>query len=158
MTVKSDELRRLGGGELGNRMKQFVMQFALEKFDLKSKENYWKFKELPDESFIKEFPIVVKKQEEIFKILENEVNGFIGTLGGKKKLKSAITNSGVNNALVTSTNSDPRATSLGEDPSRSMTMSSETRHALPIALKKLFQTHKVCRYVFPFINDKIKHL
>lgn len=146
LTVRSDELRRLGGGELGNRMKHFVMQFALEKFDLKSKENYWKFKELPDESFIKEFPIVVKSQEEIFKILENEVNSIIGTLGGKRKLKSAITNSGVNNAFVTSTNSDPRATSLGEDPPRSMTMSSETRHALPIALKKLFQTHKVCSF------------
>ncbi|XP_045818366.1 DNA-directed RNA polymerase III subunit RPC5-like [Trifolium pratense] len=148
LRVQSGELRKLGG-ELANRVKYFLMQFALEKLDLKEREMYWKFKELPDESFIKDFPIVVKQQEEIYKILEREVSGFVSVAGKQKQksIKNAVTTSGVNSALVRSTNSDPPATSLGEDPPpRNMTMSSETRHALPIALKKLFQTHKVCSF------------
>ncbi|MCI01350.1 DNA-directed RNA polymerase III subunit RPC5, partial [Trifolium medium] len=147
LRVQSGELRKLGG-ELSNRVKYFLVQFALEKLDLKEREMYWKFKELPDDSFIKDFPIVVKQQEEIFKILEREVSAYVSVAGKQKQksIKNAVTNSGVNSALVRSTNSDPPATSLGEDPPpRNMTMSSETRHALPIALKKLFQTHKVCR-------------
>jgi DNA-directed RNA polymerase-3 subunit RPC5 len=145
LRVQSGDLRKLG--ELANRVKYFLMQFALEKLDLQQREMYWKFKELPDESFIKDFPIVVKQQEEIFKILEREVSGYVSVGKHKQKsIKSDVTNSGVNSALVRSTNSDLPATSLGEDPPpRNMTMSSETRHALPIALKKLFQTHKVCR-------------
>ncbi|KAK2426693.1 DNA-directed RNA polymerase III subunit RPC5 [Trifolium repens] len=146
LRVQSGDLRKLG--ELANRVKYFLMQFALEKLDLQQREMYWKFKELPDESFIKDFPIVVKQQEEIFKILEREVSGYVSVGKHKQKsIKSDVTNSGVNSALVRSTNSDLPATSLGEDPPpRNMTMSSETRHALPIALKKLFQTHKVCSF------------
>jgi len=46
---------------------------------------YWKFKELSDESFIKEFPNVVKQQEEIFKILDEEVKKVVHDIGKHKR-------------------------------------------------------------------------
>lgn len=146
----NDDLRRLG--RLANLVRTALTQFASEKFDLKDKVSYWKFKELPNESFIKEFPNIVKQQEEVCKILEQEVSAVVDSGGKHRSNRSAVTNSGVtaNSALVRSTNPDPPVTSLGELPPREMAMSSETRHALPVALKKLFQTHKVCRYGFSF--------
>lgn len=131
---------------LGDHVKNFLNQFALEKIDLKDKVSYWKFTETPDESFKKKFPNVVKQQEEIFKILDQELSSVLSNVGKPRESESAVTNSGVNSDLVRSANSNPQVTSPGEVPPRKMTMSSETRHALPIALKKLFQTHKVCRY------------
>ncbi|KAI5438994.1 uncharacterized protein LOC127120272 [Lathyrus oleraceus] len=146
----NDDLRRLG--RLANLVRTALTQFASEKFDLKDKVSYWKFKELPNESFIKEFPNIVKQQEEVCKILEQEVSAVVDSGGKHRSNRSAVTNSGVtaNSALVRSTNPDPPVTSLGELPPREMAMSSETRHALPVALKKLFQTHKVCSFQLIF--------
>ncbi|XP_058777878.1 uncharacterized protein LOC131652118 [Vicia villosa] len=146
----ADDLRRLG--KLANLVKSFLMQFASEKFDLKDKVMYWKFKELPNESFIKEFPSIVKQQDEVFKLLEQEVSAVVDNAGKHRSNKVAVTNSGVtvNSALVTSTNPDPLVTVLGELPPRETAMSSETRRALPVALKKLFQTHKVCSFQLIF--------
>ncbi|CAJ2646916.1 unnamed protein product [Trifolium pratense] len=83
-------------GELANRVKNFLMQFALETKDLKG-VSYWKFKELPDVSFIKKFPNVVKQQEEIFKILDKEVSSEVEKY---KSSKSVVRKSGVKNAHV----------------------------------------------------------
>jgi DNA-directed RNA polymerase-3 subunit RPC5 len=83
-------------GELDTRVKHFLMQFAFETKDLKG-VSYWKFKEVPDESFIKEFPNVVKQQEEIFKILDKEVSSEVEK---HKPSKSVVRKGGVKNALV----------------------------------------------------------
>jgi DNA-directed RNA polymerase III subunit RPC5 len=69
-----------------DRVKHFLKQFALEQVDLK-RVKYWKFKELSDESFIKEFPNVVIQQEEIFKILEEEVTKVVYDIGKHKPSK-----------------------------------------------------------------------
>lgn len=137
-------------GELANYVKNFLKIFGLERCDLNKTISqsmpYWKFRELPDESFKKNFPNDVKEQELLFESLERHVYGVIGNVGKRKLSKSAVANSGVNSDLVQPANPDPRVTSLSGVPPGRMTMSNETRHALPIALKKLFQTHKVCRY------------
>lgn len=67
-------------------MKHFLKQFALEQVDLK-RVWYWKLKELSDESFIKEFPNVVIQQEEIFKILHEEVTKVVYDIGKHKPSK-----------------------------------------------------------------------
>ncbi|KAJ1415291.1 DNA-directed RNA polymerase III subunit Rpc5 [Sesbania bispinosa] len=139
-------------GELGNHVKNFLRIFGLERQDLNKTISqpmampYWKFRELPDESFKKLYPNVVKKQEELFRGLEQHVSVVTSNAGKRKLSKSAVADHSVNSELVKSANSDPRVASLGGVPPGRMTMSNETRHALPIALKKLFQTHKVCSF------------
>ncbi|XP_061342353.1 uncharacterized protein LOC133288573 [Gastrolobium bilobum] len=134
-------------GELGNHVKNFLKIYGLERCDLSNSaaepKSYWKFRELPDESFKKLYPNIVEKQEQLFKGLEQHVACNVG----KRKLgKNAVANRSVNSELVKSANSDQRVTSPGGVPPRKMTMSNETRHALPIALKKLFQNYKVCSF------------
>ncbi|KAG4972799.1 hypothetical protein JHK87_029620 [Glycine soja] len=138
------------GGELVNRVRNCLKIFGVERNDLDKstgKPNpYWKFRELPDESFKKLYPDIVEKQEELFKGLEKQLSGFSSNVGKRKIGKNAVANQGVNTEVHKSESSDQRVTSLGRVPPAKMTMSNETRHALPIALKKLFQTHKVCSF------------
>ncbi|KAH1223190.1 DNA-directed RNA polymerase III subunit RPC5 [Glycine max] len=138
------------GGELVNRVRNCLKIFGVERNDLDKstgKPNpYWKFRELPDESFKKLYPDIVEKQEELFKGLEKQLSGFSSNVGKRKIGKNAVANQGVNTEVHKSESSDQRVTSLGRVPPAKMTMSNETRHALPIALKKLFQTYKVCSF------------
>ncbi|KAK7309282.1 hypothetical protein RJT34_05867 [Clitoria ternatea] len=137
-------------GELGNYVKNFLKTFGLERHD-KDKSTgqlipYWKFREVPDESFKKLYPNIVEKQEKLFKELEKQLPSFASSAGNRKLGKSAGGNRGVNNELIKSENADQQVRSLGGVPPVKMTMSTETRHALPIALRKLFQNHKVCSF------------
>nr|KYP66734.1 DNA-directed RNA polymerase III subunit RPC5 [Cajanus cajan] len=115
-------------GEVGTHVKNFLKIFGLERYDLSKSTGqsvpHWKFRELPDESFKKQYPNIVEKQEELFKGLE-QLSGYASNAGKRKIGKNAVAN---------------------QVPPGRMTMSNETRHALPIALKKLFQTHKVCSF------------
>ncbi|TKY70366.1 DNA-directed RNA polymerase III subunit RPC5 [Spatholobus suberectus] len=137
-------------GELGTHVKNCLKIFGLERYDLIKSTGqsipHWKFREHPDESFKKNYPNIVEKQEELFKGLEQQLSGFASNVGKRKIGKNAVTNQDVNNELVKSVSSDRRVTSLGGVPPGRMTMSNETRYALPVALKKLFQTHKVCSF------------
>ncbi|XP_027331746.1 DNA-directed RNA polymerase III subunit RPC5 isoform X2 [Abrus precatorius] len=137
-------------GELGNYVRNFLKIFGLERFDINKSTGQsipnWKFRELPDESFKKLHPNIVEKQEEVFKGLDRQLSSFASNVGKRKLGKNAVANPSMNNELVKSENSDQRGTSLSGGPPGKMTMSNETRHALPIALKKLFQTHKVCSF------------
>lgn len=137
-------------GELATHVKDFLKQFGLETANLDKSAGepkpYWKFKELPDESFKKLYPDIVEKQEKLFKGLEQHLPGLVSNVGKRKIGKSAVATQGVNNDALKSVSSDQRPTSLAGVSTGKMTMSNETRHALPIALKKLFQTNKVCRY------------
>ncbi|TKY47377.1 DNA-directed RNA polymerase III subunit RPC5 [Spatholobus suberectus] len=137
-------------GELGTHVKHYLKIFGLERYELIKSTGqsipHWKFRELPDESFKKLYPNIVEKQEELFKGLEQQLSGFASNVGKRKIGKNAVANQGVNNEVVKSESSDQRVKSVGGVPPGRMTMSNETRHALPIALKKLFQTHKVCSF------------
>lgn len=137
-------------GDLGNHVKNCLKIFGSESYD-KDKSSghsfpYWKFREHPDNSFKKLYPNIVEKQEELFKGLEQQLSAFASNVGKRKISKNAVTNQGVTNEVVKSESSGQRVTSLGGMPPGRMTMSNETRHALPIALKKLFQTHKICSF------------
>ncbi|KAL2348492.1 hypothetical protein Fmac_002492 [Flemingia macrophylla] len=135
-------------GELGTHVKNFLKIFGLERYDLSKSTGqsvpHWKLRELPDESFKKHYPNIVEKQDELFRGLEQQLSGFASNAGKRKIGRNAVANQGVNNQLVKSESSDQRVSS--RVPPGRMTMSNETRHALPIALKKLFQTHKVCSF------------
>ncbi|KAK8471818.1 hypothetical protein PHAVU_002G040400 [Phaseolus vulgaris] len=137
-------------GELATHVKDFLKQFGLETANLDKSAGepkpYWKFKELPDESFKKLYPDIVEKQEKLFKGLEQHLPGLVSNVGKRKIGKSAVATQGVNNDALKSVSSDQRPTSLAGVSTGKMTMSNETRHALPIALKKLFQTNKVCSF------------
>lgn len=143
-------------GDLGNHVKNCLKIFGSEGYH-KDKSSghsfpYWKFREHPDNSFKKLYPNIVEKQEELFKGLEQQLSAFASNVGKRKICKNAVTNLGVTNEVVKSESSGQRVTSLGGMLPERMTMSNETRHALPIALKKLFQTHKICRYSYMDIN------
>ncbi|KAK7246400.1 hypothetical protein RIF29_41268 [Crotalaria pallida] len=135
------------GGALGKYIKNYLKIFGSERSDpLKSGARpaiYWKFIEPPDNSFKKQYPYIAEKQEELLKVMEQRISD--GNTAGKRKLGKnvAVDDS---NKLVKSANSDQLATSVGGVPPGKMTMSNDTKHALPIALKKLFQNHKVCSF------------
>ncbi|XP_027914314.1 DNA-directed RNA polymerase III subunit RPC5 [Vigna unguiculata] len=137
-------------GELTTHVKEFLKQFGLETANLDKSAGepkpYWKFKERPDESFKKLYPDIVEKQERLFKGLEQHLPGLVSNAGKRKIGKSAVANQGVNNEALKTVSSDQGTTSLAGVSTGKMTMSNETRHALPIALKKLFQTNKVCSF------------
>ncbi|CAJ1926461.1 unnamed protein product [Sphenostylis stenocarpa] len=137
-------------GELTTHVKDFLKLFGLETSDIDKSAGqpnpYWKFKQHPDESFKKLYPDIVEKQENLFKSLEQHLPGIVSNVGKRKLGKRAVANQGVNSEPLKSESSDQRVTSLGGVSTGKMTMSNETRHALPIALKKLFQTHKVCSF------------
>ncbi|KAL2326297.1 hypothetical protein Fmac_025355 [Flemingia macrophylla] len=137
-------------GELGTHVKNFLKIFGLERYDLrKSPDNQFltgSSRELRDDSFKKNYPNIVEKQEELFRGFEEQLSGFTSNDRKRKIGKNVVANQNMNNEFVKSESSDQRISSLGRVPHGRMTMSNETRHALPIALKKLFQTHKVCSF------------
>ncbi|XP_028775635.1 DNA-directed RNA polymerase III subunit RPC5 [Neltuma alba] len=108
--------------------------------------DYWKFREHPDESFIKRYPSIVAKYKGIMEGMEERVYGAVYKVGKGEPRKNAVPKLGQGSKPGQVATSDKHATSVGGVPPMRMTMSSDTRHALPIALKKLFQTHPVCSF------------
>ncbi|KAI9089322.1 hypothetical protein K1719_029601 [Acacia pycnantha] len=98
---------------------------------------YWKFREQPDESFIELYPSIAAKYKDTFKVIEERTSGAVYKVGKGEPRKNAVPK------LV---QSSKRATSVGGVAPETMTMSSDTRQGLRIALKKLFQTHSVCSF------------
>ncbi|KAG4121820.1 hypothetical protein ERO13_D11G227900v2 [Gossypium hirsutum] len=106
-------------------VKGFLKILAIESPPLKG----WKLKENTDENFKKEYPDIVKKQEQIWKAGEDNVTNHIwrGAKGGPGRTKPGTV---------------IKKVAPGAHAGR--TMSDETREAIPKALKKVFQTYKVC--------------
>ncbi|KAE9591891.1 hypothetical protein Lal_00038694 [Lupinus albus] len=149
LTVYSSDVS-VGGG-LGKHIKNFLKIFGSEREDpLKSGAQptlYWKFSEPPDEPFKKLHPDIVEKQEEVLKGLEQQVSEVVASNVGKRKIgRNVVADHRENTKLGKSANSDQPVTSVGGVPPGKMTMSNEIQHALPIALKKIFQNHKVCSF------------
>ncbi|CAL0309568.1 unnamed protein product [Lupinus luteus] len=148
LTVYSSDVN-VGGG-LGKHIKNFLKIFGLERIDpLKSGAQptiYWKFSEVPDEPFKKLHPDIVEKQEEVLKCLEHQVFEVASNVGKRKIGRNVVADHRENTKLGKSANSDQPVTSVGGVPPGKMTMSNEIQHALPIAIKKIFQNHKVCSF------------
>ncbi|PPS14403.1 hypothetical protein GOBAR_AA06168 [Gossypium barbadense] len=118
-------------------VKGFLKILAIESPPLKG----WKFKENTDENFKKEYPEIVKKQEQIWKAGEDNVTNHIwrGAKGGPSRTKP-----GTVIKSEKAGNSDKVARKVAPGAHAGRTMSDETREAIPKALKKVFQTYKVC--------------
>ncbi|XVF62008.1 hypothetical protein PTKIN_Ptkin08bG0181900 [Pterospermum kingtungense] len=101
----------------------------------------WKLKESADESFKKLYPDIVKKQEEIWRAGEDHVLKYIFD---DKKADPRRTKPGT--VIKTEKAVNPYKSALKAAPGAQAgrTMSDETREAIPKALKKVFQTYKVC--------------
>lgn len=128
--------------QLAKAMKDVLNILAIERPTF----NDWKLKELPDLSFIKLNPSIVKKQEEEWECLEKKINGLL--FGGRNGpgMKTSSKPSTTNNPR-TSTDSNKIATRTpsGSTPRTGPGMSEEVREAIMKALQKLFKSIKVCR-------------
>ncbi|KAJ0097582.1 hypothetical protein Patl1_28895 [Pistacia atlantica] len=137
LAVKSEQL--LVEAKLKDHIKRIVNVFAVERPSFKD----WKFKEHRDVSFIKEYPNIVKKQEQIWAAAEEQVTDVINRSRKVGPCKGVGTQkSGTAGKPLKAMNSDEGATGV---QSRKP-MSKESRQVLPKALQKIIQIHKVCRY------------
>lgn len=136
-------------------MEVFLDAFAVKRSSFKF--TGWKFKEPADASFIKHYPKIVDAQKEVWNSIEKNLNKYIG---GKKRVprerdadaKPIIT--GTPGKTVNPVGTSMK-NAIGVSSGRK-TMSEETREALPKALTKVFQTHKVCRLDFgAFVLHKL---
>lgn len=128
--------------KLRDHIKCFLNIFAVERPDFKD----WKFRQQTDLSFIKEHPNIVIKQEQVWAAAEKQITDVINKLG---KSGSTLRNDAGKSAMV---NKHLKAINSSNGPSGALTgnknLSNESREALPKALQKLFQIHKVCRFDF----------
>ncbi|KAH9663247.1 SIN-like family protein [Citrus sinensis] len=124
--------------KLRDHIKCFLNIFAVERPDFKD----WKFRQQTDLSFIKEHPNIVIKQEQVWAAAEKQITDVINKLG---KSGSTLRNDAGKSAMV---NKHLKAINSSNGPSGALTgnknLSNESREALPKALQKLFQIHKVC--------------
>ncbi|XVE87275.1 hypothetical protein DITRI_Ditri18aG0103800 [Diplodiscus trichospermus] len=118
-------------------VKGFLKVLAIERPSFKD----WKLKENPDEAFKKLYPDIVMKQEQIWRAGEDNVINHIcrGAKGGPTRTKPS---SVIKPEKAVNPDKSVRKVATGAQAGR--TMSDETREAIPKALKKVFQTHKVC--------------
>ncbi|WRX08584.1 DNA-directed RNA polymerase III subunit Rpc5 - like 1 [Theobroma cacao] len=118
-------------------VKGFLKILAIERPSFKD----WKLKENADEGFKKLYPDIVKNQEQIWRAGEDNVINHIcrGAKGGPSRTKpGTVIKPGK------AMNSDKGVRRVAPAVQAGRTMSDETREAIPKALKKVFQTHKVC--------------
>ncbi|MED6155690.1 hypothetical protein PIB30_007198 [Stylosanthes scabra] len=131
-------------GKIGIILKEWLNKFGLEGCDRHKAGGtlYWKFREIPDESFKKLHPNIAERQGER---LEEATSAFAERVCvAKRKIgKDSVASKNVKIELVKSAKSD-QVTSLGGVSCESMTTADATRNVLLVAVKKILQTHKVC--------------
>ncbi|KAF8014247.1 hypothetical protein BT93_H0168 [Corymbia citriodora subsp. variegata] len=144
---------------LADAIKKFLIVFATERSSLGD----WKFKQESDVSFIKTYPDIVSKQKRIWEGIETEIMKFLKPEQGNKIGRGQDDSKNAQNKVAMASRADKppssdktsiKATSkvaLGR-----RTMSNETLEALPKALLKIFQSHKVCD--FQFICQRLRGL
>ncbi|CAE6230837.1 unnamed protein product [Arabidopsis arenosa] len=148
-TIKYSEVEATGfQREKKKTMETMLTEFAKERPLL----NDWKFKEPTDVSFIKSYPEIVKEQDILWTNRKEIIESIITTQGGKSRADNRRNVVGKNSSVtvkpeVPTTLSDKGGSSRNTIPRVvGQKMPEELRWALPKALKKVFQTHKVCRY------------
>ncbi|KAI3412356.1 uncharacterized protein J3R85_017485, partial [Psidium guajava] len=145
---------------LADAIKKFLIVFATERSSLGD----WKFKQETDVSFMKQYPDIVSKQKQIWEGIETEMMKSLMKLQqgdrigrGQDDPKNAQTKAAMASRAEKPPSSDKtsmKATSRVAPGRR--TMSNETLEALPKALLKIFQSHKVCD--FQFICQRLRSL
>ncbi|KAM7250049.1 hypothetical protein ACFE04_021932 [Oxalis oulophora] len=149
--------------------------FSLENCDLPSSNNYrkhaklilpfvaverallkdWKFKVDPDASFIKQYPDIINRQNDVWNKIAVVINKRVTPDQSKKNVTRKPENT---SALAPESDKGAKQSggSASDGPRSGKKMSDETREALPLALKKVFQTYKVCS--FQLINQGLRNL
>lgn len=128
---------------LRDKAKHFLNLFAVERPAFKD----WKFREKTDRSFLNNYLDIVQKQEKIWRSVEEGItNSFRGSVKSGSHANAATGKPDIVPKTEKQVSFDKATTKSSSAPlNRKSTMSDETREALPKALQKLFQNHKVCR-------------
>ncbi|KAI3785276.1 hypothetical protein L1987_44392 [Smallanthus sonchifolius] len=113
-------------------MKAVLDEFAAKRDSFRD----WKFRECPDDSFIKKYPNIVKGQREIWDHVERKIMSSLFPKNLGHSTGDRRTSASNSTKVVT-----PRPTNV--PPSRTVPLD-ETQEVLPKALQKVFQTYKVC--------------
>lgn len=131
---------------IADAMRKFLNMFGIERPSLGD----YKFKLPTDISFLKKYPDIAKEQEQkwediernsIMPVLEKTEKGNNNASAARLKQSSMAASK-----EARSVNMDKAAAKFASGGGR-RTMSDETREALPKALQKIFQNHKVCRWL-----------
>ncbi|KAG8384040.1 hypothetical protein BUALT_Bualt04G0076700 [Buddleja alternifolia] len=138
VTINSSQLPQRP--QLAKAMKDVLSLLAVERPAF----NDWKLKELPDMSFTKLYPSIVKKQEEEWESLEKKINDLFGGRNGPG-IKASSKSNTINNS-ATSKSSNKVATRTSNGATSISAMSEEVRDAVTKALQKLFKNIKVCSF------------
>ncbi|KAL0378106.1 UNVERIFIED_CONTAM: DNA-directed RNA polymerase III subunit RPC5 [Sesamum radiatum] len=127
--------------QLSKAMKEVLNVLAVERPAF----NDWKLKELPDISFIKRNPSIVKKQEEEWECLEKKINDLL--FGGRNGpgVKTSSKSNTTNNPAAPKSSSRVATRAPNGAPSKTA-MPEEVREAVTKALQKLFKSIKVCSF------------
>ncbi|KAL0332515.1 UNVERIFIED_CONTAM: hypothetical protein Scaly_2153000 [Sesamum calycinum] len=134
--------------QLSKAMKEVLNVLAVERPAF----NDWKLKELPDISFIKRNPSIVKKQKEEWECLEKKINDLLfGGRNGPGMKTSSKSNTTNNPAAPKSSNRV--ATRVPNGAPSKTAMPEEVREAVTKALQKLFKSIKVCREAVAAANS-----
>ncbi|KAI4325817.1 hypothetical protein MLD38_031181 [Melastoma candidum] len=127
-------------------LKRFLNLFGIGRKTLHD----WKFKQELDSSFVKNYPDVVCNQEKIWLTIETKLMERLNQIGVGNRLKRSGDDSRTAGAIPTAHGRAGRPSSLDNLSVRTTNgpatgkMTAETREALPKALQKIFQNHKVC--------------
>ncbi|KAK9066897.1 hypothetical protein SSX86_014221 [Deinandra increscens subsp. villosa] len=116
---------------LSESMKVILDEFAAKRDSFRD----WKFRETPDDSFIKTYPDIVKGQKENWDHVEPQLMDILFPKNSKFSSIGDRRPSASNKPTVA-----PKTTNI---PSKTVNQD-ETREVLPKALQKVFQAYKVC--------------
>ncbi|XP_058081969.1 uncharacterized protein LOC131229905 [Magnolia sinica] len=138
--IRHDELKGL---KVHNQiLKRILLPLAVERSAFRD----WKFKEPEDGLFIKCHPDIVEEQKQAWSARLKHITDAMHGVG--RSLLAVSKNSSkpsTSNRISASGNADEGTKGVdGVSGSRKVTMSEETREALPKALVELFRIHKVC--------------
>ncbi|KAJ4965966.1 hypothetical protein NE237_017815 [Protea cynaroides] len=105
----------------------------------------WKLKEPTDVSFIKEHPDVVREQERLWEKREKNIMGHMsGARKGGTAMRNSLKSTMTNRPEASSSDQGAKRSVNGTVSSETVSISDETREALPRALVEVFRIHKVC--------------
>ncbi|OVA04539.1 DNA-directed RNA polymerase III subunit Rpc5 [Macleaya cordata] len=102
----------------------------------------WKFKEPTDLAFIKDHADIVQEQEKLWGIREKKVMETVGP-GRSGPVRNSLRPSTATKSAASGKADQGAKKNVNGTPS-TVTMSDETREALPKALEELLRRHKVC--------------
>ncbi|XP_042508096.1 DNA-directed RNA polymerase III subunit RPC5 [Macadamia integrifolia] len=122
-------------------LRRVLKPLAVERPSFKN----WKFKEPTDVSFIKGHPNAVREQERLWEKREKNIMVHMTGAGkGGPAMRNSFKSTMTNRPGASSSDQGAKRSVNGAVSSETVSMSDETREALPRALVEVFRIHKVC--------------